>query len=225
MKPWIPLGQANIPGSTDSLLLWQRGDEFSIRIKGYITELMNSRQHGSEEALASYVCPKIAERPGAQVLVGGLGMGFTLAAALKTLGADAAVTVAELVPEVVDWNRGPLGECAARPLDDPRTRVHIGDVGELIRATTNGFDAVLLDVDNGPEGMTHEDNNWLYTPQGLAAIKKSLSAGGYLGVWSVEKSPRFTSLLNRAGFKVNVLSARARGDRGPKHTIWVAQKG
>lgn len=229
MKPWVPLGRAPIPGTLrhgkpDELLLWRRGDEFSIRIGGYVSELMNSRQHGSEEALATYTCPSVAAREGAHVLVGGLGMGFTLAAALRCAGPGATVTVAELVPEVVEWNRGPLGEVAGRPLGDPRTRVHVGDVGELLRRSPGAFDAVLLDVDNGPEGMTSEDNDWLYVPRGLAAIRAALRPGGVLGVWSVEAVPRFTAALNRAGFSVNVRAARARGGRGARHTIWVAHR-
>ncbi|MFC4425337.1 spermidine synthase [Deinococcus navajonensis] len=225
MKPWISLGRAPIPGSTDELLLWRRGDEFSIRISGYVSELMNSRQHGSEEALATYACPAIADRAQAQVLVGGLGMGFTLAAALRSVGPDATVTVAELVPEVVEWNRGLLGEAAGHPLADPRARVELGDVAELIRARPRSFDAILLDVDNGPEGMTQEGNDWLYAPAGLRAIQAALTPGGVLAVWSVEAVPRFTSALNRAGFTVTVRTARARGDRGARHTIWLARKG
>ncbi len=224
MKPWVKLGRAPIPGSSDALVLWQRGDEFSIRIAGYITELMNSRQHGSEEALADLICPRIAGRTRAQVLVGGLGMGFTLAAALRSLGPDATVTVAELVPEVVDWNRGDLGACAGRPLDDLRARVALGDVGALVRESPDTYDAILLDVDNGPEGMTHHDNNWLYSARGLAALKLALRPGGVLGVWGVENVPRFTAALKRAGFTVEVMAARARGDRGPKHTVWVATR-
>ncbi|GGK32562.1 hypothetical protein GCM10008955_28100 [Deinococcus malanensis] len=223
MKPWVPLGRAPIPGTGDELLLWQRGDEFSIRISGYVSELMNSRQHGSEEALATYACPAIAQRADARVLVGGLGMGFTLAAALRSVGPDATVTVAELVPEVVEWNRGPLGSAAGHPLDDPRTRVAVGDVAQVIRCQPSAFDAILLDVDNGPEGMTQEDNDWLYAPKGLAAIRAALKPGGVLAVWSVEAVPRFTTALNRAGFTVHVRTARARGDRGAKHTIWIAR--
>ncbi|MFC3833188.1 MULTISPECIES: spermidine synthase [Deinococcus] len=223
MKPWVPLGRATIPGSPDALELWQRGEEFSIRISGYVSELMNSRQHASEEALADYAVPLVAGRPHPHVLVGGLGMGFTLAAALRGLGQTGVVTVAELVPEVVEWNRGPLGEVAAHPLRDPRTRVHVGDVAGLLRASRQQFDAVLLDVDNGPEGMTHTGNDWLYAPKGLAAIRAALRPGGVLAVWSVEAVPRFTAALERAGYAVDVRRARAREARGGWHTIWVAQ--
>ena len=223
MKPWVPLGRAPIPGSKDDLLLWRREDEFSIRISGYVSELMNSRQHASEEALATYAVPLISGRAAAHVLVGGLGMGFTLAAALHSAGPDATVTVAELVPEVVDWNRGPLGEAAGFPLHDARTRVYVGDVSALIRASARRFDAVLLDVDNGPEGMTQSGNDWLYKSRGLAAIRAALRPGGVLAVWSVEAVPRFTTALERAGFDVDVRRARAREGKGAWHTIWVAR--
>lgn len=224
MKPWVKLGQAAIPGTSDSLLLWRREDEFSLRISGYISELMNSRQHGSEEALAELTCPRIAARPAPQVLVGGLGMGFTLAAALRSLPAPARVTVAELVPEVAEWNRGELGDVAGRPLDDPRTRLHLGDVAAVIRQSPGTYDAILLDVDNSPEGMTHAGNDWLYSRGGLSAIAAALRPGGVLGVWSVEDAPAFTSRLRRARFEVEVHSVRARGDRGARHTVWVATR-
>ncbi|MCD0170898.1 MULTISPECIES: spermidine synthase [unclassified Deinococcus] len=223
MKAWVPLGSAPIPGSPDQLELWQRENEFSIRISGYVSELMNSRQHASEEALAEYAVPQVAGRAAAHVLVGGLGMGFTLAAALRSAGPDATVTVAELVGAVVDWNRGPLAQAAGYPLTDPRTRVHVGDVAELIRASKRTFDAILLDVDNGPEGMTQHGNDWLYSPRGLAAIRAALTPGGLLAVWSVEAVPRFTAALERAGYHTEVRRARAREGRGAWHTIWVAR--
>ncbi|MEF2277718.1 hypothetical protein V3W47_05350 [Deinococcus sp. YIM 134068] len=222
MNPWVLLARAPIPGSTDSLCLHRRGDEFSIQISGYVSELMNSRQHASEDALAHLACAAIAGRPDPQVLVGGLGMGFTLAAALGALGPRGVVTVAELVPEVVEWNRGPLGDCAGRPLEDPRTRVHVGDVADLLRTRRAAFDAVLLDVDNGPEGMTHRENNWLYSPAGLAAARQTLRPGGILAVWSATPDPRFTNRLRRAGFGVEVRTARARPGKGAHHTIWLA---
>ncbi|WP_309570241.1 hypothetical protein [Deinococcus sp.] len=223
MKPYFMLGRAPIPGSPDELQLWQHDREFTIRISGYVSELMNSRQHASEEALAEYAVPLISGRSAAHVLVGGLGMGFTLAAALRVAGPDATVTVAELVPEVVEWNRGPLGEVAAYPLNDSRARVHVGDVGALIRKSARTFDAILLDVDNGPEGMTQSGNDWLYKAKGLAAIRTALRPGGILAVWSVEAVPRFTGALQRAGYSVDVRRARARGDKGAWHTIWIAR--
>ncbi|WP_216319136.1 spermidine synthase [Deinococcus aestuarii] len=227
MIPWKPLGRAPIPGTGQSLCLYRRGElpEFSIQISGYVSELMNSRQHASEDALAHLACAAVAGRAQPQVLVGGLGMGFTLAAALGTLGPAGVVTVAELVPEVVEWNKGPLGECAGYPLNDPRTRVHLGDVAELLRRGQGAYDAVLLDVDNGPEGMTHHGNDWLYSPQGLAAARRTLRPGGVLAVWSATPEPRFTTRLNRAGFRVEVHTVRARPGKGAHHTIWLAHAG
>ena len=228
MLPWTLLGRAPIPGSPDRLLLWQRGDEFSIRISGYVSELMNSRLHGSEEALATQACALLAAPNAARVLVGGLGMGFTLAAALAAVGEAGRVTVAELVPEVIEWNRGPLGAAAGRPLDDARTSVQVSDVADVIRAARAEYDAVLLDVDNGPEGMTQHENNWLYTPAGLAAARRSLRAGGVLAIWSATRDEGFTRRLTAAGFAVQVRTVHARvgadgRGRGAKHTIWLAQ--
>jgi spermidine synthase len=224
--PWVPLARAAIPGTQQDLCLYRRGDqlEFSIQISGYISELMNSRMHASEDALAELGCAVIAGRPAPRVLVGGLGMGFTLAAALKALGPDGVVTVAELVPEVVEWNRGPLGECAAFPLADPRTHVHVGDVAELLRQGQGTYDAVLLDVDNGPEGMTHHGNNWLYSPAGLAATQRTLRPGGVLAIWSATPDNRFTRRLRQAGFRVDVRTVRARPGKGAHHTIWLAHR-
>ena len=211
---------ANIPGG-GQLRLLRCGPDFAIHFGD--EELMGSQAVQSEQALADLAIKHIGKRCD-RMLIGGLGMGFTLGAALAALPATSAITVAELVPEVVDWNRGPLGEVAGHPLNDPRTRVHVGDVAELLRAQAGTFDAVLLDVDNGPEGMTSEGNDWLYAPAGLAAIRAALRPGGVLAVWSVEAVPRFTTALNRAGFTVTVRTARARGDRGAKHTIWLARK-
>ncbi|CAM3836076.1 spermidine synthase [Deinococcus frigens] len=226
MIPWVPLARAAIPGTGQDLCLYRRGEqlEFSIQISGYVSELMNSRMHASEDALAELGCAVIVGRPAPRVLVGGLGMGFTLAAALGALGPDSVVTVAELVPEVVEWNKGPLGECAAFPLRDPRTRVHVGDVAELLRRGHSAYDAVLLDVDNGPEGMTHHGNGWLYSPPGLAAARRTLRPGGVLAVWSATPDNRFTRRLRQAGFRVEVRTVRARPSKGAHHTIWLAHR-
>lgn len=226
MIPWVPLARAPIPGTQQELCLYRRGEqlEFSIQISGYISELMNSRMHASEDALAELGCAVIAGRPAPRVLVGGLGMGFTLAAALKALGPSSVVTVAELVPEVVEWNRGPLGACAAFPLNNPRTRVHVGDVADLLRQGQSLYDAVLLDVDNGPEGMTHHGNNWLYSPSGLAAAQRTLRPGGVLAIWSATPDTRFTRRLQQAGFWVEVQTVRARAGKGARHTIWLAHR-
>lgn len=217
------IGTASIPGKGSELRLLQRNDEFSIRIAGAPGELMNTRLHGSEDALAELACERIADRPGARVLVGGLGMGFTLAAALAVLGEDAEVVVAELVPGVVEWNRGPLGAAAGHPLDDPRTRVSLGDVGELLRRESGGFDAIMLDVDNGPEGLTRRENDWLYSPKGLAAAQAALRPDGVLAVWSAGQDPAFTERLRRIGFLVEAVTVRAhRPGKGAKHCIWLA---
>lgn len=223
MAKFETIGTASIPGKGSELRLLQRNDEFSIRISGTPGELMNTRLHGSEDALAELACRRVADRPQARVLVGGLGMGFTLAAALKALGADAEVVVAELVPGVVEWNRGPLGTAAGNPLADPRTRVSIGDVGELLRSEPGGFDAIMLDVDNGPEGLTRRENDWLYSPEGLATAQQALRPDGVLAVWSAGQDPAFTERLRRVGLLVETVTVRAqRPGKGARHCIWLA---
>ncbi|WP_416140259.1 hypothetical protein ACM26W_07780 [Halomonas sp. HK25] len=217
------IGTATIPGKGTELRLLQRNDEFSIRIAGTAGELMNTRLHGSEDALAELACQRVADRPGVRVLVGGLGMGFTLAAALAALGEDAEVVVAELVPGVVEWNRGPLGAAAGYPLNDPRTRVSVGDVGELLRREPAGFDAIMLDVDNGPEGLTRRENDWLYSPKGLATAQQALRPDGVLAVWSAGQDPAFTERLRRVGLLVETITVRAhRPGKGARHCIWLA---
>ncbi|MGM0914103.1 MAG: spermidine synthase [Pseudomonadota bacterium] len=223
MAKFETIGTASIPGKGSELRLLQRNDEFSIRIAGAPGELMNTRLHGSEDALAELACRRVADRPQARVLVGGLGMGFTLAAALKVLGAEAEVVVAELVPGVVEWNRGPLGNAAGNPLADPRTRVSIGDVGELLRREPGGFDAIMLDVDNGPEGLTRRENDWLYSPEGLATAQQALRPDGVLAVWSAGQDPAFTERLRRVGLLVETVTVRAqRPGKGARHCIWLA---
>jgi len=223
MARFTEIGTAVIPGKGTQLRLLQRNEEFSIKIAGTTGELMNSRIHGSEDALATLACERIADQPAPRVLIGGLGMGFTLAAALAALGDDAQVTVAELVPEVEVWNRGPLGSAAGNPLNDPRARVHIGDVAELLRSSTDEWDAILLDVDNGPEGLTRKENNWIYSPEGIAAAQKALSADGILAYWSAGQEHAFTERLRRAGFSVEPVTVRAlRPGKGARHVIWLA---
>ncbi|AZI42765.1 hypothetical protein EHF33_08415 [Deinococcus psychrotolerans] len=224
MTPFLQIGRAPIPGSAESLILSRRGDEFSIQISGYVSELMNSRMHFSEDLLAEWGCQHL-HGADASVLIGGLGMGFTLAAALTTLGPAAAVTVAELVPGVIEWNRGPLGECAGNPLADSRSRVHVGDVGALIRSSQDAYDAILLDVDNGPDAMTHPGNEQLYSLRGLASTKAALRTGGVLAIWSAEKNTRFTRRLREAGYTVEEKVARARPGKGARHMIWLAKRG
>lgn len=225
MNKWITLGTATIPDNGGTLTLARRDKEFSIRLSGIRGELMNSRVHGSEEALAELGCAGLGSVPGARVLVGGLGMGFTLAATLGIVAPSAVVTVAELIPEVVEWNRGPLGECAGQPLLDDRTRVYGGDVATLISATEGGFESVLLDVDNGPEGLTHDNNQWLYSPAGLRAVHRALTPEGMLAVWSAGPDPLFVIRLKKTGFHTSVRTVRARPGKGSRHTIFLAKKG
>jgi len=224
MNPWVVLSKTKIPNSDKELTLSQQGDEFAIRIPGVPGDLMNSRMHNSEDALAELACKRLKTHNDAQVLVGGLGMGFTLATALNTVSPSASVTVAELIPAVVDWNRGPLGECAGLPLNDSRTRIYIGDVSELLVQQTQGFDAILLDVDNGPEAMTHSNNEWLYSLKGLAAIHKSLHPQGIVAFWSARANQLFTIRLKKSGFNVQTRTVRARVGKGSRHTIFLARK-
>ena len=224
MIPWVLLGEARVAVDGKRLSLHQRGGEFSIRLDGGGGELMNSRSHGSEERLAELACTRLTDCAAPHVLIGGLGMGFTLAAALRQLDVDARVTVSELVPEVVAWNRGPLGGLAAQPLLDPRVTVCEGDVARLIAARPAVYNAILLDVDNGPEGLTHEQNDALYTSEGLSAAYAALRAGGVLAVWSAGRDPAFTGRLLKAGFEVEEVPVRARGNRGARHMIWLAQR-
>jgi spermidine synthase len=224
MNPWVVLSKTKIPNSDKELTLSQQGDEFAIRISGVPGDLMNSRMHNSEEALAELACTRLKTHNDAHVLVGGLGMGFTLATALNTVPASASVTVAELIPAVVEWNQGPLGECAGLPLNDSRTRIHIGDVAELLVQQAQDFDAILLDVDNGPEAMTHSNNEWLYSLQGLAAIHQSLRPEGIVAFWSAGADQQFTNRLKKSGFKVRTQTVRARVGKGSRHTIFLARK-
>ena len=224
MDSWVTIDSTTIPGSDTELTLSRRNDDFAIRIAGVPGDLMNSRRHHSEDALAELGCDHLRSNPSARILVGGLGMGFTLAAALEIAGASAEVVVAELVPAVVEWNRGPLGQCAGRPLADSRSRVHIGDVAELIRQPSDSFDAILLDIDNGPEAMTHADNEWLYSPAGLHRIREKLRPGGIVTIWSARADPRFAKQLAKAGFDVRSHTVRARPGKGSRHTIFVARK-
>lgn len=223
MARFTVLGTAPIPGKTGQLRLLQRNDEFTIKIAGTPGDLMNSRMHASEDALATLACQRIANRPQPKVLIGGLGMGFTLAAALKSLGDTAQVTVAELVPEVVEWNRNALGLAAGYPLNDLRTVVHVGDVGEVMRKHKSTFDAILLDVDNGPEGLTRKENDWIYSNAGLNAAKSALTPGGILAFWSASSDSAFSLQLRKIGFEVKPVTVRAHtAGKGAKHVIWLA---
>jgi spermidine synthase len=221
MRKWEKLATAKVPGGGVLDLLRGGPDAWAIHVDGL--PLMDCRAHGSEDALGEVTCARIADRPGARVLVGGLGMGFTLAATLRTVRPDAEVVVAELVPEVVAWNRGELGAFAGRPLDDPRVTVRERDVGQVIRAAPSAWDAILLDVDNGPDGLAREQNDWLYGPSGLGAIREALRPGGVLSVWSSAPDAAFKRRLYAAGFEVDEVVSRARGAQGGrKHWIWLA---
>jgi spermidine synthase len=222
MIPRNRIGTALIPGTNVEMQLYQSGELFSIKIPGR-GDLMNSRMHGSEKALAELACQKIGQRPAPRLLIGGLGMGFTLAAALRTVGPDAAVVVAELVPEVVEWNRTVLGAVAGHPLTDPRSSVYVGDVSDVIRQTVGGFDAILMDVDNGPEALVRRENEWLYSPEGLRAARAALRSRGVLAVWSASPDRAFSKRLQHAGFEVSEHVVRPhRAGKGPRHTIWLA---
>jgi spermidine synthase len=221
MIPWEQLDSAAVPRSRSQLTLYRRGDEYSIQVDG--EELMNSHVHCSEEALGRIACTRVAGRSAARILVGGLGMGFTLRAALVHLRADAQVTLAELAPAVVRWNREYLGNLAGCPLDDERVTVHEGDVAELIAADALAWDAIILDVDNGPEGFTRGENDRLYGRSGLAVAGRALRPGGVLAVWSASPSRSFVQRLQRCGFAVESYRVPSRPSGGGTNTIWIAR--
>jgi spermidine synthase len=218
MVPWREIGRATVGGQT--LVLTQPGEEFAIRMSG--AELMNSRSHASEEALARLGLTAFGKVPRARVLIGGLGMGFTLRTAIDQLRPDAEVTVAELVPEVVAWNRDHLSHLTRQPLDDPRVTLHVGDVGAAIRNPKQPWHAILLDVDNGPDAFTTPANAGLYGLKGLLATRRALVPGGVLAVWSVENDNKFTDRLTGAGFAVEKHFVLARPNSKVRHVVWVA---
>ncbi|MFP6817553.1 MAG: hypothetical protein VB948_07600 [Pseudomonadales bacterium] len=225
MSRWEPVDTASIPNDGGELHLFKRDNEFAIRIAGGHGDLMNSRTHGSEDALGTLACESLRDKQAAQILIGGLGMGFTLAAALGCLPAHAQVVVAELVPGVVQWNHDVLGGCAGHPLTDKRVRVKCADVGELINRASATYDAILLDVDNGPEGLTHPQNDHLYSFQGLHAAFNALRTSGVLAIWSASPASRFTSRLRKVGFSVDERRVRAHRGKGSRHVIWLATRG
>ncbi|MBL1275921.1 MAG: hypothetical protein COB30_007525 [Ectothiorhodospiraceae bacterium] len=223
MRPWELLDTTTVPGDKSVLRLYRRGDEYSIKIGN--SELMSSRVHGSEEALAELTCQRLKDRPSPRVLIGGLGMGFTLAAALKELGPNAEIVVAELVPSVIEWNRGLLSELAGHPLKDPRVTVYEGDVSTLMREERSYYDAIILDVDNGPEGLTRKENDAIYSPAGLKAALSALRPKGILSVWSISPDQGFSKRLKQAKFRVEEIRARARGRHGGgRYMIWLSEK-
>jgi spermidine synthase len=222
MTPWTLIDSARVPRGAGPLGLYQRGTEYSIRIGG--RELMNSRAHGSEEALAELACQRLERCTGPRVLVGGLGMGYTLGAALRRLPETARVEVAELVPAVVAWNRGPLAGLAGDPLRDPRVTLYEGDVAARICDGRTTYDAIVLDVDNGPEGLTRKANDWLYALDGLAAARTALRPLGVLAIWSAGPDRTFAGRLVKVGFEVSEVRVRGYGRGGARHVVWVARR-
>lgn len=223
MLPWTVLDSTTVPNDDAELRLYRRGSEFSIRVGGH--ELMNSRVHGSEETFASAACARLHGRDRARILIGGLGMGYTLAAVLANAGDRAEVVVAELVPAVVEWNRTHMRELNGAALDDSRVTVVERDVVEVIRAARGAYDAILLDVDNGPAALTAKANHRLYSIRGLHAIAGALRKGGVLAVWSAGPEPSFTRRLQRAGFAAEELPVRGRGSAGgSRFLIWLASR-
>ena len=222
MKPFELLGQALAPEGT-VIKLMRRGDEHVILADGAI--LMSSRMHGSEEALAAFACQRARALKQPSVLIGGLGMGFTLRATLDLLPEDGAVVVAELVPAVVEWNRGPLGPLARHPLKDKRVRVVTEDVFATLSSSRDQFDAVLLDVDNGPAAFTASSNAGLYDNRGIAAAHAALKMEGVLAVWAARDDRKFEQRLRGGGFEVQVRRPRGRLKKGgPRHTIFLSHK-
>ena len=223
MIPWLQLDTARVPGADVQLRLMQRGAEFSMMLGQ--NELMSSRLSGSEEALATLACRRIEAVNSPHLLIGGLGMGFTLRAALAVLGSDARIMVAELVPAVIAWARGPMADIFGDSLDDPRASIRQADVVDVIASHGSAFDAILLDVDNGPEGLIRKANDALYDLKGLKAIRRALRPGGVLAVWSSGPNPLFSKRLRAAGFDVNEVAVRATTKRsGSRHVIWFATK-
>lgn len=222
MKPWLLLDTVEIPGGPDLLRLKRRDDEFAISLGSL--ELMNNRRNASEKALATLACARLPDPSRAHVLIGGLGMGFTLCAALEGLGEQARVVVAELVPGVVDWARGPLAHLFGGSLADPRVELRTEDVRETIRSGRGRYHAILLDVDNGPEAFTHLDNDRLYDSAGLASARNALRPGGVLGVWSNARDRAFSARLRGAGFDVEEVRVHANGRSGRRHLVWFARR-
>jgi spermidine synthase len=222
MKPWELLGETETPDGT-AMALTRRGHEYILLADG--KALMSSRARGSEEELARLGCERAAELERPSVLVGGLGMGFTLRAALDALPPDATVVVAEIIPELVRWNRGPLGTLAGHPLDDRRVHVEVGDVADVLRDSLGRFDAILLDVDNGPVAFTVASNEALYKDRGIALCHAALRPGGTLAVWSAWDDRKFEHRLRHRGLEVETHRVRARlGRGGPRHTLFIGRR-
>ena len=221
MIPRELLDTAIVPGGGEELRLVRRGKDYMIVLDR--NELMNSRMSGSEEALATMTIERLGRRDG-HVLIGGYGMGFTLRASCGALDTQGRITVVELVPEIVSWAKSYMADMTGDWLDDPRVDLVIGDVADAIRY--GGYDAILLDVDNGPDGLTRKANNRLYSANGLGAARAALNPGGILAVWSAAPDSKFTQRLSDAGFAVDEVTLTARpNNKGPRHTIWFAKKG
>jgi spermidine synthase len=223
MIPWLQIDTTPVPGAEVELRLMRRGDEFSMMLGQ--NELMNSRLSGSEQALATLACKRIEAVKRPHLLIGGLGMGFTLRAALAVLGSDARIVVAELVPAVIAWARGPMAGIFGDSLSDPRASIREADVVDLVRSHRSAFDAILLDVDNGPEALIRKANDALYDRKGLQAIHRALRPRGILAIWSSGPNPSFSKRLRDAGFDVNEVEIRATARRsGARHMIWFAAR-
>ncbi|MCB1430141.1 MAG: hypothetical protein KDJ66_13625 [Nitratireductor sp.] len=218
MIAWEHLASADMPGG-GALKLMRRGKEYSIKLDRI--ELMNSRLSGSEDALATMALERIGPVAAPHVLIGGLGMGFTLRAALACFPDDAVITVAELSPDIIEWARGPMSELFGASMEDPRVVIHIGDVGPLIAGSKARYHAILLDVDNGPEGISRADNDAIYSPKGLGAAKSALKPGGVLGVWSQGPDAAFHGRMKQSGLKTEEVRVKANaGRKGARHVLW-----
>jgi spermidine synthase len=223
MIPWVQIDKVTVPGAKVELRLMRRGADFSMMLG--TNELMNSRLSGSEEALATLTCRRLEALKSPHLLIGGLGMGFTLRAALAVLGPKARIMVAELVPAVIAWACGPMAELFGDSLEDSRASIREADVVDVIQSHPSAFDAILLDVDNGPEGLIRKANDALYDSRGLKSIYRALRPGGVLAVWSSGPNPAFTKRLRTAGFEVNEVAVRATTKRsGARHLIWFATR-
>ena len=221
MTPRELLGSAIVPGGGEQLRLFRRGGDYMIVLDR--NELMSSRMSGSEEALAVMTCARLGHLAAPRLLIGGYGMGYTLRAALGALSPRGKITIVELVPEIVTWAKSFMAEMTGGCLDDPRVELVIGDVADAFR--TGQYDAILLDVDNGPDGLTRGSNDRLYSPRGLGAAKAALTPGGILAIWSAAPDRAFAKALGEAGFAVDEVSVRARANgKGAKHVIWFAAK-
>ncbi|WP_374295737.1 spermidine synthase [Sphingomonas sp.] len=223
MTPRELIGVAEVPGGPP-LRLFRRGGDFMIVLDR--NELMSTRMSGSEVALGTMTCDRLGDDPAPHLLIGGYGMGFTLRAVLGLLGPDARVTVAELVPGIIEWARGPMAAMTDGCLDDPRVTLAMGDVAGAIRDGVGRYDAIMLDVDNGPDGLTRPANDGIYSPKGLAEAKRALRPGGVLAIWSAGADAAFTRRLGQAGFAVDEVRVKARDNgKGPTHVIWFARRG